>query len=385
MTDPRSDALVQEYLRRLDQQLTTLPKERRAALREQIESHIRDARAEILDDDPDSVAEVLEHLGDPSDIAADGAVASPTGRRRRASTWAAIGLVGVVALAALFIAVGRSSGTPSRTPPHLVAPTSYKVPVLAGLPLDTAMTQLSDNSMLATCKPTPGLRKSAFVTAQAPAPTSKVKPGSVVSLTVVRGSSTHVSTLGVPATIGFQVSCAKLLLAGDHVPYRVQWVSAPTWFPPGTVISQVELPSGQWLLRVAHARSFATVSSTLPPCTHFQPWAFEGATILAQKSARGGGFGGPDGGIWTYGSMPQNLHGNGTYVFYFGPVPSDFGWGKSPDGFAVQWPPDFTAGGFLRPTGKIGVVTLHGQRYFRVSESIVRYGTTCSNLVLWVY
>jgi hypothetical protein len=71
--------------------------------------------------------------------------------------------------------------------------------------------------------------------------------------------------------------------------------------------------------------------------------------------------------------------------FYFGPVPSDFVWGKSPYGFGVQWPPDFSAGGFLHPAGKVGVITLDGQRYFRVPETITKYGTTCSNLVLWVY
>jgi hypothetical protein len=71
MSDPRSDALIHGYLQRLDQQLASLPAPRRSALREQIETHISDARSEIPGDDPQAVEELLESLGDPSEIVAD--------------------------------------------------------------------------------------------------------------------------------------------------------------------------------------------------------------------------------------------------------------------------------------------------------------------------
>jgi len=388
MTDPRSDALVHEYLQRLDRQLATLPPKRRSALREQIEAHINDARAEIPGDEPDAVAKMLFDLGDPSEIVDEAPSATADRRHRRGAVWIPSGVIVVLAVAVLSVAIARLGSPTTSMPPPFIAPSTYVVPSMVHATLDTAMTKLSEHYLTASCRPTATSRRIARVASQSPAGGAKLPPGSVVSLTVIKGSSSHVSTLGVPATIGFQVSCATLLLAGDHVPFRVQWVNA-SGFWPGAIVAQSRLPSGLVLLRVTRTKTTPMKTSTLPPCTTFKPWATEGAWMLAQESARGGGFGGPDGGIWIYGSIPKDVHGNGTYTLDFGPVPSDFGWGKAPGdahGFALQWPPDFIAGGFYRqsPTTPI-VVTLHGRRYFQVTVTMTKYVPTCSGLTVFVY
>jgi uncharacterized membrane protein len=66
-----ADHLVDDYLKRLDGELSDLPRERRRELTEEIAGHIAEARADL---DPENEAEIrnlLERLGDPAEIAAE--------------------------------------------------------------------------------------------------------------------------------------------------------------------------------------------------------------------------------------------------------------------------------------------------------------------------
>jgi uncharacterized membrane protein len=66
-----ADHLVDDYLKRLDRELSDLPRQRRRELTEEIAGHIAEACADL---DPENEAEIrnlLERLGDPAEIAAE--------------------------------------------------------------------------------------------------------------------------------------------------------------------------------------------------------------------------------------------------------------------------------------------------------------------------
>ena len=64
------DALVQDYLRRLDRAAAALPPDRRRDLLEEISEHIAAARASGAGDDEAAVRTVLDRLGEPEEIVA---------------------------------------------------------------------------------------------------------------------------------------------------------------------------------------------------------------------------------------------------------------------------------------------------------------------------
>jgi metal-sulfur cluster biosynthetic enzyme len=67
--DPMAKQAVKEYLRELDQELRDLPRSRRQELLGEIHEHIDSALAEAPAHDEAEVRNVLDRLGDPSDIA----------------------------------------------------------------------------------------------------------------------------------------------------------------------------------------------------------------------------------------------------------------------------------------------------------------------------
>jgi len=69
--DSVGDALVAEYLRRLDAAAWSLPADRRVELVAEIADHIAHARATAEVSDEASLRELLDRLGDPADIVAE--------------------------------------------------------------------------------------------------------------------------------------------------------------------------------------------------------------------------------------------------------------------------------------------------------------------------
>jgi hypothetical protein len=66
-----SEQLISDYLRRLDRELEGLPRARRREFVEEISEHIEEARAETNGNDETATLNLLERLGDPSEIAAE--------------------------------------------------------------------------------------------------------------------------------------------------------------------------------------------------------------------------------------------------------------------------------------------------------------------------
>ena len=66
-----ADRLVEDYLRRLNRELSGLSRARRRELTEQIASHIAEARAGLDYEDEAEIPNLLDRLGDPAEIAAE--------------------------------------------------------------------------------------------------------------------------------------------------------------------------------------------------------------------------------------------------------------------------------------------------------------------------
>lgn len=66
-----ADQLVDDYLRRLDAELRTLPKARRSEVLDEISDHIAEARAGLDASDEAAIRNLLDRVGDPAEIAAE--------------------------------------------------------------------------------------------------------------------------------------------------------------------------------------------------------------------------------------------------------------------------------------------------------------------------
>jgi hypothetical protein len=69
----RADALINEYLDRLEEELADFPSTRRRELVQEISAHIAEARASLENEDEASIRNLLDRMGDPADIAAEAA------------------------------------------------------------------------------------------------------------------------------------------------------------------------------------------------------------------------------------------------------------------------------------------------------------------------
>ena len=66
-----ADQLVDDYLRRLNRELADLPRARRREVVEEITEHIAEARAALPVESEADVRNLLDRVGDPSELAAD--------------------------------------------------------------------------------------------------------------------------------------------------------------------------------------------------------------------------------------------------------------------------------------------------------------------------
>src|SRR5207244_13230219 len=69
LMSPTADELVDDYLRRLDDELTGLPRARRQEVVREISEHIAEARADAGTQSEAEIRTVLDRVGAPGDIA----------------------------------------------------------------------------------------------------------------------------------------------------------------------------------------------------------------------------------------------------------------------------------------------------------------------------
>ena len=70
MSATHADQLVHEYLGRLDTALRGVPAARREEILEEISNHIADERGQLHDDSDAAVLNLLDRIGDPTEVAA---------------------------------------------------------------------------------------------------------------------------------------------------------------------------------------------------------------------------------------------------------------------------------------------------------------------------
>lgn len=80
-----ADSLVDAYLDRLESELAGVPRAGRREVMDEIEAHIAEARAGLPEDDELEVRNLLDRLGEPSEIAAE--VRERYGVQRPRTTW----------------------------------------------------------------------------------------------------------------------------------------------------------------------------------------------------------------------------------------------------------------------------------------------------------
>jgi hypothetical protein len=252
MSNPRSDELVREYLRRLDSELEHTPRAHREMLRDQLVTHISDARAELDDDSPERIASILEDLGDPSQIVGGGTVRpAMRGRRSRMSTWGAIGVVGAIAVAALAVALGNGNSA-----------AFTKIPIVTGDPLGTASEALHAVGLkLGASYVLPSaVVPVGDVVATNPKGGSRVRSGSKVQLAISQGPSV------MPEVVGLTARAAVRELRDRNL--RAVVVRIHSSNSSGVVVGQTPargttMISGTWV-RIDVASNSTAVPSTVP-------------------------------------------------------------------------------------------------------------------------
>src|SRR5438477_8238172 len=71
MTATHAEQLVDEYLRRLERELSDLSPDSRNEIIDEIRRHIAEERGGLADESDAALMNLLERLGDPADIAAE--------------------------------------------------------------------------------------------------------------------------------------------------------------------------------------------------------------------------------------------------------------------------------------------------------------------------
>ena len=124
------DAIVEDYFKRLDTALSSLPRARREELTAEITEHLNEARATDPDETEVGLRKLLDRIGQPEDIAAEALADQHPRRRRKTMMWSKSALALVVAAAVVGIAIGRhdSKTTPNAatSPPTTTTPTAAR-------------------------------------------------------------------------------------------------------------------------------------------------------------------------------------------------------------------------------------------------------------------
>jgi hypothetical protein len=203
---PFESPLIDDYLNRLRAALAGLPEARRAEIIDAVAQHIADARIELAVESEAAVRTVLDHLGEPDDIAADAfeveQVSMANGIRRRDLLVSRKALI--VGVAAVVLVVGgvvsgfALSGGP--TPPRYVPPTttvvSVTVPNVVGLSTARAYAALQATALRVKVRSVPatiGVPPGSVVRQSPPAGTM-VAAGTTVTVTSAAATSSLTTT-----------------------------------------------------------------------------------------------------------------------------------------------------------------------------------------------
>ena len=102
MTAVHATRLVDEYLRRLEMELIDLPADKRLEILDEIRGHIAEERTGMSNESDADVMNLLDRLGDPTEIAAEAGAGGE--QRSRHSGTARFGTLEVLALALMVLA-----------------------------------------------------------------------------------------------------------------------------------------------------------------------------------------------------------------------------------------------------------------------------------------
>ena len=102
MTAVHATQLVDQYLRRLEVALVDLPPDKRVEILDEIRGHIAEERTGMFNESDADVMNLLDRLGDPTEIAAEARGSEAVRRASRAT--AGFGTLEVLALALLILA-----------------------------------------------------------------------------------------------------------------------------------------------------------------------------------------------------------------------------------------------------------------------------------------
>jgi hypothetical protein len=127
MTPADLDALVNDYLHRLDSALRPLPGNRRQQLLADVTEHLTEARAQLPNQSEAAIRELLDRVGQPEDIA-EAAMTDGPSRKRHFDRRLLVGVIGLAIAAAIAIPLVMT-GSGSQPPPK---PSSTATAVVPG-------------------------------------------------------------------------------------------------------------------------------------------------------------------------------------------------------------------------------------------------------------
>ena len=260
MSSTDVDAIISNYLHRLNGALHKVPAPRRRQLVSDIENHLREARSQLHDESETSVLNLLERVGKPEDIAAEAIAEQPEPdyRPQRRLLIAALACLVVVGLGAgIGLALAGGAARTTKTPPSTDHPAGLTVPALIGLTWGSAENTLTSaglsvhESFMMTTATALGR-----VIGQNPAAGAALPPGSAVGIIVDMPPATRLPQLTGISSVSAIDDLSEL---GLRVITHQQF---STSVPLGEVI-QLDPPAGTFVSPVATI----TVTTSLGPPT----------------------------------------------------------------------------------------------------------------------
>jgi hypothetical protein len=204
MTPADLDALVNDYLHRLDSALRPLPGNRRQQLLADVTEHLTEARAQLPNQSEAAIRELLDRVGQPEDIA-EAAMTDGPSRKRHFDRRLLVGVIGLAIAAAIAIPLVMT-GSGSRPTPQpsstATAVSSVTVPnVLGQTQVEATRALTGIGLVLGSLTPQPStVVPAGVVSAEVPPAGSRVEIGSEVSLTISAGPFASASATGAPSS-----------------------------------------------------------------------------------------------------------------------------------------------------------------------------------------
>ena len=193
MTKTDVDALIGEYLQRLDVALDKMPNGPRQQLVAEITEHLNEARSRLSSPSEAAIRDLLDRVGRPEDIAAEAMADQPAGDTRPSTSRLRLGLIGafvvIVLAAALALALTSRGRGQIPSPPTTSGPVPLvTMPGVVGQPRTVASAQLLSLGLTVRVTEAPStIAPPGLVFSQAPGEGARVAFGSVVLLTVSSG------------------------------------------------------------------------------------------------------------------------------------------------------------------------------------------------------